>query len=210
MFLNSQKPIATCESDSCDDCAINSNLHCHFSLKDWIYFLLIAFPPFLLGGAGIYYVNGWLLIPWIIFVVAFFGFIEIRVMCSHCPHYAEPLTSLKCWANYGSPKLWKYRPGPMTILEKTIFFGGFAIVWGYPLPFLILSKQLFLLVVYSMITSGFFMTLINFMCSQCMNFACPLNTVKNDVRRDFFERNPDVAKAWSNDREPSGCLIGRG
>ena len=196
MFLDPEKPIATCESGSCDDCAINSNLHCHFSLKDWILFLLIAFPPFLLGGAGIYYVNGWLLIPWIIFVIAFFGFIEIRVMCSHCPHYAESLTSLKCWANYGSPKLWKYRPGPMTLIEKMIFFGGFAIVWGYPLTFLILGKQIFLLIVYSMTTSGFFMTLVNFMCSQCMNFACPLNRVDEIVRGQFFSKNPIVAKAW--------------
>jgi hypothetical protein len=149
-----------------------------------------------LGGAGIYHVSGWLLTPWIIFVVAFFGFIEIRVMCSHCPHYAESLTSLKCWANYGSPKLWKYRPGPMTITEKTVFFGGFVIVWGYPMLFLILSAQLFLLVVYLMTTIGFFMTLIVFMCSQCMNFACPLNSVDEDVRDHFFNRNPTVAKAW--------------
>ena len=196
MFLDPQKPIATCGSDNCDDCDINSILHCHFSPKDWIHFLFIAFPPFLLGGAGIYYMNGWLLIPWIIFVVAFFGFIEIRVMCSHCPHYAESLTSLKCWANYGSPKLLKYRPGPMTIIEKTIFFGGFAIVWGYPLPFLILGKQLLMLVVYSMTTIGFFLTLINFMCSQCMNFACPLNRVDEKVRGQFFAKNPIVAKAW--------------
>lgn len=40
------------------------------------------------------------------------------------------------------------------------------------------------------------MTLRTFLCSQCMNFSCPLNTVKNEVRRDFFERNPEVAKAW--------------
>jgi len=196
MFLDFKKPIATCESDSCDDCAINSDLHCHFSLKDWVHFLFIAFPPFLLGGAGIYHVNGWLLTPWIIFNVAFFGFIEIRVMCAHCPHYAESLTSLKCWANYGSPKLWKYRPGPMTIAEKMAFFGGFVIVWGYPPVFLILSRQLFLLAVYSMTTIGFFMTLINFMCSQCMNFACPLNHVDENVRDPFFAKNPIVAEAW--------------
>ena len=196
MFLDAQKPLSTCESDACDDCIINSDLHCHFSLKDWIHFLFIAFPPFLIGGAGIYYMNGFLLIPWVIFCIAFFGSIEIRVMCSHCPHYAESLTSLKCWANYGSPKLWKYRPGPMTIIEKTIFFGGFALVWGYSLVFLILSRQIFLLVVYSMTTVGFFMTLISFMCSQCMNFACPLNHVDEKVRNQFFDKNPIVAKAW--------------
>jgi hypothetical protein len=30
-----------------------------------------------------------------------------------------------------------------------------------------------------------------------MNFACPLNTVTNEVRREFFENNPEVAKAWN-------------
>jgi len=139
MFLNPEKPIATCESSSCNDCPVDNIIHCHFKLKDLIHFLLIAFPPFLLGGAGIYHTSGWLLIPWLFFVAAFFGFIEIRVMCSHCPHYAEPEKSLKCWANYGSPKFWKYRPGPMTVAEKMIFFGGLAVVWGYPLLFLIFS-----------------------------------------------------------------------
>jgi hypothetical protein len=46
-----------------------------------------------------------------------FGLLEIRVMCSHCPHYAEAGRLLKCWANYGSPKLWAYRPGPMCRME---------------------------------------------------------------------------------------------
>jgi len=26
-----------------------------------------------------------------------------------------------------------------------------------------------------------------------------LNRVKNEVRRDFFERNPEIAKAWAID-----------
>jgi hypothetical protein len=72
IFLNSQKPLATCESTCCDDCVIDNNLHCHFRLKDLIHFLLIAFPPFLIGGAGIYLFSGWLLIPRISFVVAYF------------------------------------------------------------------------------------------------------------------------------------------
>ena len=196
MFLDPEKPLATCGSDSCGDCTLKKSLHCHFQLKDWIYFLLIALPPFLIGGAGIYAKKGWLLVPWITFVIAFFGFVEIRVMCSLCPHYAESLTTLKCWANYGSPKLWRYRPGPMTQIEKTILFGGFAVVWGYPLVCLTFGRQLFLLVVYSMTTMGIFMTLINSMCSQCINFACPLNHVDDSVRDQFFDRNRLVADAW--------------
>ncbi len=198
-FLDPNKPIATCISETCDNCTVSNALHCHFTLKDLIHFLLIVFPSFLLGGAGICHVNGWMLIPWLILIIGYFGFIEIRVMCSHCPHYAEEGSSLKCWANYGSPKIWKYRPGPLTFLEKLIFFAGFILVWGYPLIFLIADFQFFLLVVYLLTTAGFFMTLRMFLCSQCMNFACPLNTVKSEIRRDFFERNPDIAKAWPTD-----------
>lgn len=196
MFLDPEKPIATCESDTCDNCPTGENIHCHFTLKDWIHFLLISLPPFLLGGAGIYQLSGWLLLPWLVFVLAFFGLIEIRVMCSHCPHYAESGKSLKCWANYGSPKIWKYRPGPMTKLENTVFLGSFLIVWGYPLVILAIGLQIFLLALYVMTTSAFFVTLKTYMCSQCMNFACPLNSVSKAKRHQFYVKNPSVARAW--------------
>jgi len=196
MFINSEKPIQTCRADTCDDCVVHPSIHCHFKLKDLVHFLLISLPPFLLGGLGLYNQSVWLLVFWILIVIAFFGFVEIRVMCSHCPHYAETGTSLKCWANYGAPKLWKYRPGPMSILEKIVFFSGFVIVWGYPLVVLVLSGQWFLFLVYIIATAGFFMTLINFLCVQCMNFACPLNRVAEDTRREFFIQNPMVGKAW--------------
>jgi hypothetical protein len=196
MFFNAEKPIMTCQADSCDGCAVNHAIHCHFTWKDLVHFLLISLPPFLLGGVGIYKQSVWLLVFWILIVIAFFGFIEIRVMCSHCPHYAEPGTSLKCWANYGAPKLWKYRPGPMSIIEKIVFFSGFVIVWGYPLVVLVVSGQWFLLLVYGMTTAAFFMTLTNFLCVQCMNFACPLNRVEEDRRIKFFKQNPIVGKAW--------------
>ncbi len=197
MFLNPKKPIATCDAVSCDDCPVPGRVHCHFRLRDWVHFLLISLPSLLVGGAGIYHVSAWALLPWVLFLVAFFGFIEIRVLCSHCPHYAEADGTLKCWANYGSPKLWKYRPGPMTLPEKAVFFAGLAVGWGFPLVFLAAGGQGFLLLVYALATCGFFMTLKAVMCSQCMNFACPLNSVRQGVRDQFFSRNQGVAQAWS-------------
>jgi hypothetical protein len=201
LFLDPNKPIATCVSESCDNCKVRDSLHCHFTMRDLTHFLLIAFPAFLLGGAGIYHVSGQMLVPWLIIIIGYFGFVEIRVMCSHCPHYAEEGSSLKCWANYGSPKLWKYRPGPMTSREKFIFFAGFVLVWGYPLVFLAYGFQWFLLLVYSITVAGFFMTLRTFLCSQCINCACPMNRVKDGVRRDFFECNPRIAEAWGKEIE---------
>jgi hypothetical protein len=198
-FLDSTKPLATCACETCDQCSLSEALHCHFSLKDLVHFYLIVLPSFLIGGAAIVQISGWWLVPWLFVIVGYFGFMEIRVMCSHCPHYAEEDTSLKCWANYGALKLWKYRPGPMTFWEKSIFVLGFILVWGYPLVFFLAESLWFLLLVYLITVAGFFMTLRTFLCSQCINFACPLNSVKGEVREAFFACNPRIFQAWKKD-----------
>ena len=122
------KPLATCICQTCDNCLVRATLHCHFSIRDLLHFLMTAFPSFLLGGVGIYRFEPRLLVPWLVIIFCFFGVAEIRVMCSHCPHYAEPGRTLSCWANYGSPKLWSYRPGPTARTEKVLFWGGLAAV----------------------------------------------------------------------------------
>ena len=198
-FPAPDKPITTCNSATCDACPVSETLQCHFTSRDLLRFLSISMPSFLFGGVGIYLANGWLLVPWLILIVAYFGFVEIRVMCSHCPHYAESDSSLRCWANYGAPKLWSYRPGPMTRVEKLVFFGGFVVIWGYPLVPLIAGLQWILLAVYILATAGFFTILKISFCSRCMNFACPLNAVGAETRGRFFDRNPGVAKAWGVD-----------
>ena len=75
-FLDPNKPIATCISETCDNCTVSNALHCHFTLRDLIHFLLIVFPCFLLGGAGIYHISRWMLIPWLILIIGYFGFVE--------------------------------------------------------------------------------------------------------------------------------------
>ena len=196
MFLNPAKPIATCSSETCEGCEVANSIHCHFSLKDLIHFLTVCLPSLFLGGWGIANMGTWFLAPWIVFMCGYFWFLEIRVMCSHCPHYGEPGSSLKCWANYGAPKIWYYRPGPMNFLEKFLFLGGFALIWGYPLYFLISGSQWFLLFVYALSTVSGAMTLKLFFCTRCMNFACPLNGVDEATKHAFFKQNPQVAKAW--------------
>ncbi|MEW6079621.1 MAG: hypothetical protein AB1724_17575 [Thermodesulfobacteriota bacterium] len=199
-FLDPNKPIATCVSEGCTSCPAREKVHCHFTFKDVASYYLIIAPTLLLGGAGIYHASGWwLIVSWLLIIIGCFSFVLTRVLCSHCPHYVEAGSSLKCRANYGSPKIWKYRPGPMTFWEKVVFFAGFAIVWGYPLLFMIIEFQLFLLIVYLVASSGFLMTLKTNSCTQCMNFACPMNAVPDKVREDFFERNPGVAEAWHVD-----------
>lgn len=200
LFLDPQKPLATCTSNNCQGCVLNNNLQCHFGARELLRFLGMAFPVFLVGGIGIARVNAWILIPWLVISFCYFGFIEIRVMCSHCPHYAEPGTkSLQCWANYGSPKLWKYRPGPMSTAEKVVFFSGLALITGFPLVLLLLDMAwlLLLLFIISVLTMGTLMS--NLMCNRCINFACPFNHVELTMRKAFFIRNPTIANAWKGD-----------
>lgn len=84
----------------------------------------------------------------------------------------------------------------MSTAEKMVFFGGLVVVWGYPIAFIIGAGLWFLLGLYVLLTTGFLVTLKMFLCSQCMNFACPLNGVPDSARALFFERNPSVAEAW--------------
>ena len=117
-------------------------------------------------------------------------------MCSHFPHYAEPDKLLKCWANYESPKLWRYWPGPINRMEKHLFFAGFVILFSAQLIFLVMGSDRQLLVVYLVSLVWFWSKLITFLYSQSMNIACPLNRVSENDRQDFFQRNPSVAQAW--------------
>jgi hypothetical protein len=196
LFLDPRRPLATCIAQSCEGCPVSKVVHCHFQGRDLAAFMLAFFPCLIIGGAGIVRISAWWLIPWLIMSLGYFGLVEIRVMCSHCPHYAEPGKSLQCWANYGSPRLWKYRPGPMTTMEKIVFEAGLLFIMGFPLVFLLIGSQWFLLALYLLTASSGAVTLKRSFCSQCMNFACPLNTVDPSVRADFFKRNPAVASAW--------------
>jgi hypothetical protein len=197
LFLDSNQPLSTCSLADCTGCPLQHQLQCHFSGRELLRFFGIAFPPFILGGIGIVRMNTWMLLPWVGLVIAYFGFVEIRVMCSHCPHYAEPgIKSLQCWANYGSPKLWKFRPGPMTKSENIVFFTGLVLIGIYPLAFLLLGAQWILLVFFILTVTGMALLMGRLMCSRCMNFACPFNSVEKTLRETFFAHNPIVGQAW--------------
>jgi hypothetical protein len=167
-------------------------VHCHFRPRDLFVFLLISLPGLAIGGAGLVTFGALPLIIWIGLAGLFFGVIEIRVLCSHCPHYAEQEAFLGCWANHGAPKLWRYRAGPMSRTELLVFFAGLVAVWGYPLAGLIVGGSWSLLGLYAVTSAGFFIALNRLFCARCMNFACPLNAVGQRGREQFLRCNPPI------------------
>jgi len=186
------KPISTCLENSCKDCSLPGIIHCHFSLFQYIKFMISSLPGFVLGAIGIIRFDNHFLTYWIVSCVIFFAVIETRVLCSHCPHYGEPGIILKCWAARGLVKLWSWRLGPLSVFEKVILLGGFGLIWTYPIPFLIIGNMWLLLLAYSLATVAFFGILQWQFCRHCINLYCPLNRVPEDTRNEFYIRNPTV------------------
>lgn len=200
LFLDAKKPLSTCKEASCVDCNVAGQIFCHFTLKKLLVFLSLGMPLMILCGISMFLFSWWAFTIWVLLVLSYFCVFEIRALCSHCPHYAEPeLHSLKCWANYGSPKLWKYRPGPLKTWEKFVFIGGGSLIFVLPVVFAAIKGFYALSVVSIVLFTVFLLVLKRCYCSRCMNFACPFNQVPEDVRRCFFIHNPGAANAWKND-----------
>ena len=181
----------------CRDCSLDAKLKCRFNFRDlllfvsrFLLFLIPACIGLILSGYG------WYILGWIAFSIIFFGFWEIRILCSHCPFYAKKGRVLHCIANYGCPKLWKFHPEPISRSEKIQLVAGFIIMCGYPFPFLILGRQFVLLILTVGGLTIFWVTLLKFTCSRCINFSCLLNRVRKETVDEYLKRNPTIREAW--------------
>jgi len=164
-----------------------------------------ALPLIILAVIGFLIVGllfSWL--PAIIYIgfwVFFFGFFEIKVLCSHCPFYAEDGGqghTLHCYANYGLYKTWPYNPSPMSRSHQIQFIIALTIFGGYPIPFLILSNQLLFLGL-TITGIGVWLSVLKFkICPRCLNFSCPLNGVSKEKVDAFLRRNPVMREAWED------------
>ena len=195
---NNPHRICTWDPDAnCAHCKNQGLLRCRMDYAELTQFLLLSFNAFIpavlgmiLGGYATY------LTGYAAFWVFFFGFFEIRILCSHCPFYAERGFVLHCLANYGSPKFWKYRPEPLNRLEKVALLAGIAVVFGYPLPFLILGRQYVLLAITAYAMLLWFFIMRRNACSKCVNFSCPFNCVPKRVVDEYLRCNEVMRAAW--------------
>ena len=192
---------------ACSDCSLSGDLKCRFRIGDLLHFLVTflgfaipAFAGMIVGGYG------WFILGEVGFMVVFFSLWEIRILCAHCPYYAERGQTLHCIANYGSPKIWRYHPEPMSTAEKVQLLVGFTILAGYPFPFLILGHQWLLAAIALWGCLVFFWTLQKDTCSRCVNFSCPLNRVPKTTVDAYLRRNPVMRRAW----EEAGWILGNG
>ena len=173
---------------------------CRFEWRDLLRFFLIVLPFFVTVIAGaIRGGYGWGM--WIVLAYALFFFFvwEARVLCSHCPMWAEPSRALHCHANHGVLKIWPYRPGPMGRSEKAQFIIGALILIVLPLVFVALGGEYLLLTIGAVCAVSATYTLRRSACNECINFSCPMNTVEKRLVDAYLLENPEMLHAWRDD-----------
>ena len=130
-------------------------------------------------------------IYFIVAMIFFAGGIEWYVLCRHCPCYEYSGKEhgndgrFYCLANWGSPKLFKYDPSPVSTIGRIVFviWVGFA----YLFPVLYFWNRIDWLIVQLLIVVSFMMTLRQWCCSACPNFGCVLNTVPTEKQEEFIK-----------------------
>lgn len=141
---------AACARQSCEGCEIQGKLLCIHTPRDLADFGVLAVGWGIPFVAGMVMGKHWIgLAVWAGLAALFFGYVEARVLCRHCPHYAEEGFTLKCHANWGFPKFPRYDPRPMTRAEGIIFLAFVAVMFLYHVPFFIIGRQWLLLAVTS-------------------------------------------------------------
>jgi hypothetical protein len=211
----------TCTGDDdCDECTLDAALNCRFEKKRLIGFLAMVLPFIAASVIGLYIVGTIMgtqifLAAYAAFYLAFFVFIEPLILCRHCPHYAREGTIIRCHANYGLPKIWRYDPRPLNELEKTGILTGFAVFGLYPIAVEAYGLwTLFVVMGFVNPPGGLLLmgvTLFNTLsalalllllrrnyCTRCVNFGCPLNNTPNNLKTAYLTRNPDIKRQWED------------
>lgn len=191
--------------DDCDckECGLDGDLMCGRGLKYSLYFgipmIFGLLPPII----GLLF-SGYLLIfkiliftVWIIYALFFFNIWESRMLCNHCPYYADDSQkTLHCPINKGMLKTSQYDPAPINISEKIQFLTGALILVGFPIPFLIIDGQIISVI---LLIGGIILWLVVIqlkVCTDCINFSCIFNRTPEDLRNEFLKKNPIMKKAW--------------
>jgi hypothetical protein len=183
--------------EGCDGCSLTGRLMCRYEARDTTHFLMIILPFFVTTISGVIISGyGWWLTVWLAYMLFFFFVWEGRVLCSHCPYWAERGRVLHCHANYGVIKLWQYHPGPMNRSEQVQFLVGALLFILYPLVFLVIGREYLLAAIGLACATSFAYLLRRNICNCCVNFSCPLNNVPKDIADIYLLQNPAMRMAW--------------
>jgi hypothetical protein len=191
------------ERAECGDCHLDEVLFCRLNPKYMMYFGLTAMLGIIPAVMGIclsdYSVLGKVIIlsSWIAYAAFFFIVWESRMLCNHCPYYANDAQKvLHCPIDKGKLKTYHYDPGPLSKSEKRQFILGTFILIGFLQPFLVMAGQVLFMMLSIIGIVVWIIVIQKKVCTACVNFACPLNKIPKSTRDSFLNRNPVIKRAW--------------
>jgi len=205
------------DDSDCENCKNKDRLDCKWERKLLLRFMYVMLPAFFFGFGGIVigavYTGWWWRLGATISYLALFFIVETRILCSHCPYYAEDGKILHCLANHGFFKYARYHPEPLNLFEKTLLVIGFILfgvcfplaqvyslvivvrgLASYSLTILAVLAVILALTVISVIIA--FTLLFTRICPNCVNFSCPFNSVPKEFIDAYLEQNPEMKEAW--------------
>lgn len=196
-LTKSSLPCTWGPQEACQRCSIRGQLMCRFRWSDLADFFLHVLPFLIAAMAGVIRAGyGRWLWAWLAYALFFFFVWEARVLCSHCPYWAGEGRVLRCHANYGVVKLWRYRPGPMSRGEQAQFVIGALLLVGFPFPFLLLGGEHLLAAIGLAAAVSAAFHVWRHTCCRCIHFSCPANHVPKEMVDAYLERNPEMRAAW--------------
>jgi hypothetical protein len=147
---------------------------------------LLWVVPFL---AGMVIGKHWIgLAVWFGLAALFFLYVEALVLCRHCPHYAEEGFLLKCHANSGFPKIPKFDPRPLNIVESTVWLIYIAVLFLYYIPFFVIGQQWLLLGITTLALVTTSWTLQRTQCTRCFHLCTRGAILKTAKGVGYHER----------------------
>jgi hypothetical protein len=131
--MHNANPYGICtwkDESACADCRLQSELGCRLDMRAFQFSTASQIPSLVLSVFGLVLVgvataSWWPLVAFGAACLALWDLgLETRVLCSHCPFWAEEGKTLHCLALTGSPKIWHYHQGPLAPWEKVEFCPG--------------------------------------------------------------------------------------
>ncbi|MBD3197586.1 MAG: hypothetical protein GF317_21205 [Candidatus Lokiarchaeota archaeon] len=191
------------DKEQCGNCQLHEDVFCRPKGKYLFYFaspliigyiptiILTLLSPISLTFKLIYFIS------WAAYALFFFNIWETRILCNHCPYFAnESQKVLHCVIDKGKYKAGTYDPGPLSTSEKIQFAVGGILLMTFPIPFLIFAQLYLALIIYIIALILWLISVQTLVCTDCINLACPLNRVPENIRNEFINRNPIIKKAW--------------
>ena len=159
----------------------NVNLADRFSLVEKILMRIGFYGVLIIGAYGIYLESITVGLIYTAFVIFGLSVLLSYCLCSHCPYPYKYSDCLFVPARLVK-KSYKFRSGPMSILDKIGFI--VMMVGVVVIPQYWLLENYAILIIFWVFCLPTFAGFVFYECRRCRHFGCPFNLVREELKKE--------------------------